>query len=215
MIIFSCAIEPFTSKLWPHLICLCLALCFFSTGLTMAIVIALVPSLCRLDYGALVTFLDALVTQDSKDWPQALCQALHTLLSGLFGNSTWWVRLLVYLLVVCIYFIRLKMKWPCVAYLWFLSLNIYQVRLVRELSNVATGEAFQLTQHLYLRASSVILLSCINRFLLAAGFFFLLSVAERTFKQRFLYAKHFCYLTSARRARWSDVVRVFSLLFYS
>ena len=51
------------------------------------------------------------------------------------------------------------------------------------------------------RASSVILLSCINRFLLASGFFFLLSVAERTFKQRFLYAKHFCYLTSARRAR--------------
>ncbi|XP_050720017.1 protein phtf-like isoform X3 [Eriocheir sinensis] len=116
---------------------------YLQFGLTMAIVIALVPSLCRLEYGALVTFLDALVTQDSQDWPQALCQALHTLLSGLFGNSTW--------------------------------------------------------------ASSVILLSCINRFLLAAGFFFLLSVAERTFKQRFLYAKHFCYLTSARRARKYDL----------
>lgn len=52
-----------------------------------------------------------------------------------------------------------------------------------------------------LRSSTVILLSFINRLCLAGGFFFLLSVAERTFKQRFLYAKHFCYLTSARRAR--------------
>ncbi|KAF0289165.1 putative homeodomain transcription factor [Amphibalanus amphitrite] len=31
--------------------------------------------------------------------------------------------------------------------------------------------------------------------------FFLLSVVERSFKQRLLYAKYFCYLTSARRAR--------------
>ncbi|XP_063843526.1 protein PHTF2-like [Scylla paramamosain] len=116
---------------------------YLQFGLTMAIVIALVPSLCRLNYGALVTFLDALVTQDSHDWPHALSHALKTLLSGLFGSSAW--------------------------------------------------------------ASSVILLSCINRFLLAAGFFFLLSVAERTFKQRFLYAKHFCYLTSARRARKYDL----------
>ncbi|XP_074656278.1 protein PHTF2-like isoform X2 [Tubulanus polymorphus] len=36
-------------------------------------------------------------------------------------------------------------------------------------------------------------------------FFFLLSVAERTFKQRLLYAKHFCYLTSSRRARKYDL----------
>lgn len=50
-------------------------------------------------------------------------------------------------------------------------------------------------------AKYVILLSAINRVCLATGFFFLLSVAERAFKQRFLYAKHFCYLTSARRAR--------------
>ena len=57
----------------------------------MAIVIALVPSLCRLNYGALVTFLDALVTQDSQDWPRALSQALKTLLSGLLGSSAWWV----------------------------------------------------------------------------------------------------------------------------
>ncbi|XP_045121765.1 protein PHTF2-like isoform X4 [Portunus trituberculatus] len=116
---------------------------YLQFGLTMAIVIALVPSLCRLNYGALVTLLDALVTQDSQDWPNALSHAFKTLLSDLFGSSAW--------------------------------------------------------------ASSVILLSCINRFLLASGFFFLLSVAERTFKQRFLYAKHFCYLTSARRARKYDL----------
>lgn len=55
----------------------------------MAIVIALVPSLCRIDFEALATFLDALVTQDSQDWPRALSDALHTLLSGLFGSSAW------------------------------------------------------------------------------------------------------------------------------
>ncbi|XP_068237603.1 protein phtf isoform X2 [Palaemon carinicauda] len=54
-------------------------------------------------------------------------------------------------------------------------------------------------------AKTVVFLSLINRCLLATGFFFLLSVAERTFKQRFLYAKHFCYLTSARRARKYDL----------
>ncbi|XP_052763140.1 protein PHTF2-like isoform X2 [Mya arenaria] len=45
----------------------------------------------------------------------------------------------------------------------------------------------------------------IQRFFLSAIFFFLLSVADRTFKQRLLYAKHFCYLTSSRRARKFDL----------
>jgi len=35
--------------------------------------------------------------------------------------------------------------------------------------------------------------------------FFLLSVAERTFKQRLMYAKNFCYLTSSRRAKKYDL----------
>ncbi|KAH3711411.1 hypothetical protein DPMN_071080 [Dreissena polymorpha] len=43
--------------------------------------------------------------------------------------------------------------------------------------------------------------AAIQRFCLSAIFFFLLSVADRTFKQRLLYAKHFCYLTSSRRAK--------------
>ncbi|KAF8795648.1 putative homeodomain transcription factor like protein [Argiope bruennichi] len=44
-----------------------------------------------------------------------------------------------------------------------------------------------------------------ERFMLSLAYFFLLSVAEKTFKQRFLYAKHFCYLTSSRRAKRSDL----------
>jgi hypothetical protein len=43
------------------------------------------------------------------------------------------------------------------------------------------------------------------RFTLTFTFLFLLSVAERTFKQRLLHAKFFCHLTSARRARTSDL----------
>ncbi|XP_071114739.1 protein PHTF2-like isoform X2 [Haliotis cracherodii] len=44
-----------------------------------------------------------------------------------------------------------------------------------------------------------------QRLCLSLIFFFLLSVADRTFKQRLLYAKHFCYLTSSRRARKFDM----------
>ena len=54
-------------------------------------------------------------------------------------------------------------------------------------------------------SSFVIIASAVNRFILAATFFFLLSVAERIFKQRFLCAKRFSYLTSARRARKYDL----------
>ncbi|XP_047023852.1 protein PHTF2 isoform X3 [Helicoverpa zea] len=49
------------------------------------------------------------------------------------------------------------------------------------------------------------LLSCMLRFALGALVFFLLAVAERAFKQRFLYAKLFSHLTSARRARKSEL----------
>ncbi|BFZ11269.1 hypothetical protein BsWGS_14308 [Bradybaena similaris] len=41
----------------------------------------------------------------------------------------------------------------------------------------------------------------VQRIFLSLIFFFLLCVADRTFKQRLLYAKHFSYLTSFRRAR--------------
>ncbi|GAB1600577.1 putative homeodomain transcription factor 2 isoform X1 [Argonauta hians] len=44
-----------------------------------------------------------------------------------------------------------------------------------------------------------------QRLCLSALFFFLLSVADRTFKQRLLYAKYFSYLTSSRGARKFDL----------
>ncbi|KAK4323843.1 hypothetical protein Pmani_005483 [Petrolisthes manimaculis] len=112
-------------------------------GLTMATVIALVPSIYRVDYPSLGTLLETVVTSGPQEWTQALTNTTYNLLAGLLGSNIW--------------------------------------------------------------TSTVIMLSCINRFMLAGGFFFLLSVAERTFKQRFLYAKHFCYLTSARRARKYDL----------
>ncbi|CAK1547203.1 unnamed protein product [Leptosia nina] len=49
------------------------------------------------------------------------------------------------------------------------------------------------------------ILSCFLRFTLSGLVFFLLAVAERTYKQRFLYAKLFSHLTSARRARKSEL----------
>lgn len=49
------------------------------------------------------------------------------------------------------------------------------------------------------------IISLVQRFALSMLFFFQLAVAERTFKQRFLYAKLFSHLTSSRKARKSDL----------
>ncbi|XP_046654831.1 protein PHTF2-like isoform X1 [Daphnia pulicaria] len=51
----------------------------------------------------------------------------------------------------------------------------------------------------------IVVTAAMERFAMAAFFLFLLAVAERTFKQRFLYAKLFSHLTSSRRARNSDL----------
>ncbi|KFM70184.1 putative homeodomain transcription factor, partial [Stegodyphus mimosarum] len=48
------------------------------------------------------------------------------------------------------------------------------------------------------RVKIVVLIVMLERFMFSLAFFFLLSVAEKTFKQRFFYAKHFCSLTSSR-----------------
>ncbi|KAG5883618.1 hypothetical protein JTB14_005750 [Gonioctena quinquepunctata] len=48
-------------------------------------------------------------------------------------------------------------------------------------------------------------ISSFQRWILASTIFFLLAVAERTFKQRLLYAKLFSHLTSSRRAKKSDI----------
>lgn len=58
---------------------------------------------------------------------------------------------------------------------------------------------------LTIRERIVLLIASIQRLVMACSFFFLLAVAERTFKQRFLYAKLFSHLTSSRRARKSEL----------
>jgi hypothetical protein len=55
------------------------------------------------------------------------------------------------------------------------------------------------------RERTLILIALFERCMLSTLFFFLLAVAERTFKQRFLYAKLFSHLTSFRRARKSEL----------
>ncbi|XP_015593085.1 putative homeodomain transcription factor 1 [Cephus cinctus] len=52
---------------------------------------------------------------------------------------------------------------------------------------------------------TIVLVSAFERLTLSCILFFLLAVAERTFKQRLLYAKLFSHLTSSRRARKSDL----------
>ncbi|EZA58100.1 hypothetical protein DMN91_006406 [Ooceraea biroi] len=52
---------------------------------------------------------------------------------------------------------------------------------------------------------TVVLISMFERLMLSCFLFFLLAVAERTYKQRLLYAKLFSHLTSSRRARKSDL----------
>ncbi|XP_071486728.1 protein PHTF2-like [Diadema antillarum] len=51
----------------------------------------------------------------------------------------------------------------------------------------------------------VTVVTSFERFYLSSLFFFLISVAERTYKQRCLFAKYFSHLTSARRARQSSL----------
>lgn len=53
--------------------------------------------------------------------------------------------------------------------------------------------------------SLVLVNGMVQRLCLSLFLFFLLSVAERTFKQRLLYAKYFCYLTSSRKAKKHDL----------
>ncbi|XP_008216637.1 putative homeodomain transcription factor [Nasonia vitripennis] len=71
------------------------------------------------------------------------------------------------------------------------------VDLICKLINVAFGSS--------LLERILILSSALERLVLASLLFFLLAVAERTYKQRLLYAKLFSHLTSSRRARKSNL----------
>ncbi|XP_053572501.1 protein PHTF2 isoform X3 [Bombina bombina] len=68
-----------------------------------------------------------------------------------------------------------------------------------ELSSIAFGSSTEIM------VISMVLISFVVRVSLIWIFFFLLCVAERTYKQRLLFAKLFGHLTSARRARKSEV----------
>uniref|UniRef100_UPI00398E612C protein PHTF1-like isoform X5 n=1 Tax=Pristiophorus japonicus TaxID=55135 RepID=UPI00398E612C len=52
---------------------------------------------------------------------------------------------------------------------------------------------------------ALVIINVLDRFCLMWMFFFVLCVAERTYKQRFLFAKLFSHLTSARKARKSEI----------
>ncbi|KAF6213885.1 hypothetical protein GE061_011610 [Apolygus lucorum] len=52
---------------------------------------------------------------------------------------------------------------------------------------------------------AITVIALLERTAMASLFFFLVAVAERTFKQRFLYAKFFSHLTSFRRAKKSEL----------
>ncbi len=56
-----------------------------------------------------------------------------------------------------------------------------------------------------LKTRVMILVSVTERWCLASFVFFLLAVAEKTYKQRFLYAKLFSRLTSSRKAKKSGI----------
>ncbi|KAK3870262.1 hypothetical protein Pcinc_024498 [Petrolisthes cinctipes] len=58
-------------------------------GLTMATVIALVPSIYRVDYPSLGTLLETVVTSGPQEWTQALTNTTYNLLAGLLGSNIW------------------------------------------------------------------------------------------------------------------------------
>lgn len=83
---------------------------------------------------------------------------------------------------------------------------LFQVFHTKELPSLLVWEnILQLLADTPWRQTLIVTNAIVQRTFLSAIFFFLLSVADRTFKQRLLYAKHFCYLTSSRRARKFDM----------
>ncbi|ELU06136.1 hypothetical protein CAPTEDRAFT_227509 [Capitella teleta] len=75
----------------------------------------------------------------------------------------------------------------------FVALNWADTNDLAKIPGLLTGENW--------RQKVLVINGLLQRFCLSLVFFFLLSVVEKTFKQRLLYAKHFCYLTSSRRSK--------------
>lgn len=86
----------------------------------------------------------------------------------------------------------------------------YRLAQYRDLDQLTTLSANELISVAFGSSSDVVVVTMVTvsfmvRVCLIWLFFFLLSVAERTYKQRLLFAKLFGHLTSARRARKSEV----------
>lgn len=65
--------------------------------------------------------------------------------------------------------------------------------------------ALDTLSHMHWASIAVMVFTSFERFYLSSLLFFLLAVAERTYKQRCLFAKYFSHLTSARRSRQSSL----------
>ncbi|XP_041110861.1 protein PHTF2-like isoform X5 [Polyodon spathula] len=85
--------------------------------------------------------------------------------------------------------------------------RLFQYKDLEQLATLPTNELFSIAfgSSLDVMVVSMVIVSFVVRVCLIWLFFFLLSVAERTYKQRLLFAKLFGHLTSARRARKSEV----------
>ncbi|XP_054269233.1 protein phtf-like isoform X2 [Macrosteles quadrilineatus] len=99
--------------------------------------------------------------------------------------------------------------------LWRLSAGVSDgstgvtLNMTSLLSSFTLSDSLDLAMHSAFGSSHseriITSIAMMEKFALGAIFFFLLAVAERTFKQRFLYAKFFSHLTSFRRARKSEL----------
>nr|XP_046191676.1 protein PHTF2-like [Oncorhynchus gorbuscha] len=86
----------------------------------------------------------------------------------------------------------------------------YRLSQYKDLEQLTQLSAYELISVAFGSSSDVMVITMVTlsfmvRVCLIWLFFFLLSVAERTYKQRLLFAKLFGHLTSARRARKSEV----------
>ncbi|XP_035171441.1 putative homeodomain transcription factor 2 isoform X2 [Oxyura jamaicensis] len=87
---------------------------------------------------------------------------------------------------------------------------VFRLSQAKDLEQLATHSASELCITAFgsngdVLVLSMVVISFVVRVSLVWIFFFLLCVAERTYKQRLLFAKLFGHLTSARRARKSEV----------
>ncbi|XP_077460107.1 putative homeodomain transcription factor 1 [Stigmatopora argus] len=113
---------------------------------------------------------------------------------------------------------RVKLAEQGVGYLVFgglvtatLALLPFAFRLAQRLSmsNLGSPSAAELLEVAFSPANAhayaFFFITTVLRVCLTGLFFFMMCVAERTYKQRLLFAKHFSHLTSARKAKKSEI----------